>query len=64
MADSQSIPNTDSLNVASLAVAWEIVKDTYNIPRMVESPEDKLKLITNAVIKAYFAIINQKPIEK
>lgn len=63
MAD-QVVPNTESQTVAAIALAWEIVKYTYNVPHMEGTKEEKLKEVTNAVIKAYMAILQGKPIEK
>jgi hypothetical protein len=58
----QIVPNTDQPRVAMLAVAWEIVNKTYDIPHLEGSREEKLEKLTNAVIKIYNAIFNGTPI--
>ena len=62
MSDSV-IPNTETMNIAILAIAWEIVKTTPDYFNTKMSQEDKLKALTNAVIKAQQAMFNFKPIE-
>jgi hypothetical protein len=58
------IPNTESGRVAALAVAWEIVKVAYGTARGASKKgEEGTKELTNAVIKAFNAIVDNKPIE-
>lgn len=64
MANSSDLPDTENLNVAALATAWAIVKVTYNIPNLMGNRDSNVKVVTNAVIKAYQAILDNKPIEK
>lgn len=63
MADNV-VPDTNDFTVAALAVAWEIVRLSYNIPNMMTGSPEKVKEATNAVIKAYTAIIKSTPIDK
>lgn len=62
MAD-KIVPDTESQNVAAFAIAWEIVRLMY-IPNVSGSKDDMLKEVTNAVIKAYKAILKLELIEK
>lgn len=57
------IPDTDSREVASLAVAWEIVKLTL-VPRLNDSPEANMIATTDAVIKVCDALKNLELIDK
>ena len=57
------IPDTDTLAIASLSISWEIVKMTYIRGRSDldrKSPNEELREITNAVIKAQKAILSQE----
>ncbi len=58
------IPNTESMYVSSLAIAWEIVKITYNTKQGTNKKYDLgLVELTNAVIKAQQALFNVTPID-
>ena len=57
------MPNTESMFVASLAIAWEIVLKTHVTSNLLESGDKGLTELTNAVIKAQQAIYNSKLIE-
>lgn len=63
---SQSLPNTDDNYVASLALAWEIVKEARldkNIDyQNNESRSLGAKQLTNEVIEIAIAISNASPI--
>ncbi|RPI95412.1 MAG: hypothetical protein EHM40_03425 [Chloroflexi bacterium] len=61
MAD-QTIPNTENQIVATLAIAWEIARISYNNAAL--PPKDKVRELTNAVIQSYQAISQKTPIEK
>ena len=62
MTNASVIPDTNTVAVAALAVAWDIVKTTHvgNLPG--KSPDMQLKETVNAVIKAYLAMLSQKAI--
>lgn len=60
------IPNTESQTVATLAIAWEIVKMTYITGKSAiarKNGDEGLKELTNAVIKAFTAIYNKEAIQ-
>jgi hypothetical protein len=59
----QTVPNTENLSIAALAVAWEIVKISYNVPPTRSSFEERAKILTNEVIKVHNAILIQKQME-
>ena len=60
------IPDTISDTVAALAVAWEIVKITYDTSKgnFVHANEKGAKELTNAVIKVFTAIREREPIKE
>lgn len=64
MADEFAMPDTDSREVAALAVAWEIVKRTRRAAAPSRAAESGLAEYTNALIKVYRAILEQAPIEE
>ncbi len=57
------IPDTEAFTIAVLAAALEIAKIT-NPAFAGTPPDERLKILTNSVIKAYQAILTNKPIEK
>jgi hypothetical protein len=57
------IPNTENFTVAALAIAWEIVKRSYITPTTLPPENERLKELTNAVIKAYTAILSKESIQ-
>jgi hypothetical protein len=60
------IPNTENGNIACLAIAWEIVKESFITNRgdlAIKSGEEGLKELTNAVVKTYSAIVNNSLIK-
>lgn len=62
MAEMQVVPDTTSQSVAVLAVAWEIARLSYFPFPMGTSSDEKLRLLTNAVVESYTAITNLKEI--
>ncbi|HLA88419.1 MAG TPA: hypothetical protein VJL10_10370 [Anaerolineales bacterium] len=64
MAD---LPDGVDINVARIAVAWEIVRTTrqkWGNTEAENTRDDYVRNMTNDYLMVYKAIINDKPIEK
>ncbi len=63
MAD-QVLPNTDTTAITTMAIAWEIVRNSkLKFSIEANSAEEYLAEVTNAYLKAYNAIIKNEPIK-
>ncbi len=62
----QVVPNTETITIAAMAIAWEIAKASYNHTSAYAdmSANERVKELTNAMIKSYQAIIKNTPIDK
>jgi len=56
------VPDTENQIVATLAVAWEIVKVTYGRDLTTGETDANMVKLTNAVIKSYKALLKGEPI--
>lgn len=56
------VPDTESLNVAVLSIAWDIVRTTLVTGNTAGSGSAGAASLTNEVIKVYLALLQSKPI--
>ncbi len=54
------VPDTESVSVAALAVAWSIVK-SVSASSLPGGGQENIKYLTNEVLKVYIALLSQKP---